>query len=186
MVRVIAGRFKNRRLKTLEGTATRPTSDRLKETLFDILQDQIPGAVFLDAFAGCGSVGIEALSRGAASTTFIEQSPQAEKVILENLKSLRELSEKEYFVLRLASDRALKRLGQLSRNFDMVFIDPPYVAWKEYPSFFEQLQENRLLSDTAIIIAEHSRRLALGEHFGSLVRFRQLQQGDSVLSFFHL
>ena len=186
MVRVIAGNFKNKRLKTLKGTATRPTSDRLKETLFDIVQDRIQGSVFLDAFAGSGSIGIEALSRGAGFAAFIEMSPKAGEVILENLKNLQGLSEKDFLLLVLTAERALKRLGQLSQKFDIVFLDPPYAAREEYPSFLEQLQENHVLSDAAIIIAEHSRQMLLGEQFGQLVRFRELKQGDSVLSFYQL
>jgi 16S rRNA (guanine(966)-N(2))-methyltransferase RsmD len=186
MVRVIAGKFKNRRLKTLVGTITRPTSDRLKESLFNVLQDRIQGALFLDAFAGSGSVGIEALSRGAKFAAFIEMSPQAGKLILENLINMKTLSEKDFLLVNLTADRALKRLIQMPNKFDIVFIDPPYAASNEYPSFFEQLQECHLLSERAIIIAEHSRRLTLKERFGQLIRFRELKQGDSVLSFYQI
>jgi 16S rRNA (guanine966-N2)-methyltransferase len=186
MVRVIAGKFKNRRLKTLDGRTTRPTSDRLKETLFNILQDRSQGAVFLDAYAGSGSIGIEALSRGAEFCAFIEMSRQAGKIILENLANLKSLSEKDFVLLGLTAEQALKRLSQLHKKFDIVFLDPPYEAWKEYPSFFERLQEEHLLSERAIIIAEHSRRLPLEKQFGQLIRFRELKQGDSVLSFYHV
>jgi 16S rRNA (guanine966-N2)-methyltransferase len=186
MVRVIAGKFKNIRLKTLDGSATRPTSDRLKETLFNILQDRIRGSLFLDAYAGSGSIGIEALSRGAEFAAFIEMSPHAGKIILENLANLRGLSGGDFLFLGLTAERALKRLRQLSKKFDIVFIDPPYAAWKEYPSFFDHLQEGHLLSETAIIIAEHSRRLILNEQFGPWIRFRELKQGDSLLSFYQI
>jgi 16S rRNA (guanine966-N2)-methyltransferase len=186
MVRVIAGKFKNRRLKTLVGTTTRPTSDRLKESLFNVLRDRIQGAIFLDAFAGSGSVGIEALSRGAKFAAFIEMSPQAGKLILENLTNLKTLSEKDFFLVCLKADRALKRLSQMPNKFDIVFIDPPYSDWNEYPRFFEQLQESQLLSERAIVIAEHSKRLTLKEQFGQLIRFREIKQGESVLSFYQI
>ncbi|MFN8007653.1 MAG: 16S rRNA (guanine(966)-N(2))-methyltransferase RsmD [Terriglobia bacterium] len=184
MVRVIAGQYRNRRLKTLEGTSTRPTSDRLKETLFNVLQSRIPGARFLDAYAGCGSIGIEALSRGAAWVAFVEQSPQAEKIVLENLKQLSGLSESEYCVLRMPIEQALKRLSQFDQKFDIVFLDPPYAAKDEYPRVFLQLQANHLLSNSALVIAEHSRRYGLEDSFGGLVRYRQIQEGDSILSFY--
>jgi len=186
MVRVIAGKFKNRKLKTLEGTTTRPTSDRLKEALFNVLQDRIQGAMFLDAYAGSGSIGIEALSRGAEFAAFIELSLQARKIILENLTSLKSPTEMDFLLLGLTAERALKRLSQLPRKFDIVFIDPPYAAWNEYSSFFEQLQECHLLSGRAIVIAEHSRRSPLKDQFGQMVRFRELKQGESILSFYRL
>ena len=90
MVRVIAGEFKSRKLKTLDGQATRPTSDRLKETLFNLVQSRIAGSAFLDCFAGNGSIGIEALSRGAGFVVFVEESPRAVKVIRQNLTLLGE------------------------------------------------------------------------------------------------
>ena len=186
MVRVIAGKFKNRKLKTLEGTTTRPTSDRLKEALFNVLQDRIQGAMFLDAYAGSGSIGIEALSRGAEFAVFVELSLQARKIILENLTSLKSLTEMDFLLLGLTAERALKRLSQLPRKFDIVFIDPPYAAWNEYASFFEQLQECHLLSERAIVIAEHSRRSPLKDQFGQMARFRELKQGESILSFYRL
>jgi 16S rRNA (guanine966-N2)-methyltransferase len=186
MVRVIAGKFKNRRLRTLEGRATRPTSDRLKETLFNVMQDRIQGAVFLDAYAGSGNIGIEALSRGAEFAVFIEPSPQAGKIILENLMNLKSLTERDFLLLGLPAERALKRLSQWPRKFDIVYFDPPYAAGEEYLIFFEQLQDSHLLSERAMIIAEHSCRLHLKEQFGPLIRFRELKQGDSVLSFYQI
>jgi 16S rRNA (guanine966-N2)-methyltransferase len=186
MVRVIAGKFKNTRLKTLEGKATRPTSDRLKETLFNVMQDRIQGTVFLDAYAGSGSIGIEALSRGAEFAAFIEPLPQAGRIILENLMKLKSLNERDFLLLGLTAERALKRLSQMPKKFDIVYIDPPYAAWEEYPNFFEQVQEGQLLSERAMIIAEHSCRLTLQEQFGQLIRFRELKQGDSVLSFYQI
>lgn len=186
MVRVIAGKFKNRKLKTLEGTTTRPTSNRLKEALFNVLQGQIQGATFLDAYAGSGSIGIEALSRGAKFAVFVELSMQARKIILENLTSLKTLTEMDFLLLGLTAEHALKRLSQLPRKFDIVFIDPPYAAWNEYPSFFEHLLEGQLLTERAIVIAEHSRRTPLQDQFGQMVRFRELKQGESILSFYRL
>ena len=184
MVRVIAGKYKNRRLKTLEGTATRPTSDRLKETLFNVLQDRVPGAVFLDAFAGCGNIGIEALSRGASWVAFVECSSKAESIIVKNLKQLNDLSDSDYCLLGMTSGQALKRLSQFGRKFDIVFIDPPYAAQDEYPRIFQELQANHLLTKTTIVIAEHSRHHGLEPNLGGLARYRQIHQGDSSLSFY--
>lgn len=185
MVRVIAGTFKKKRLKTLDGIATRPTSDRLKETLFNIMQNRIAGSVFLDAFAGSGSIGIEALSRGAAFVAFVESSPKAGEIIRTNIESLKGTLEKQFLVLVAKAENGLKTLIQMDKKFDIVFFDPPYELGEEYPKFLYQLQTGHLLLSSAIVIAEHSRRLPLDDQVGKLSRFRQVIQGDAVLSFYH-
>ncbi len=172
-MRVIAGEFRSRRLKTIPGLATRPTPDRLRETLFDILGSQIAGAVFLDAYAGTGAVGIEALSRGARQAIFIERSKNAAQVIRENLATLR------------IEDRALLVTTSVASSLarhkaDIVFLDPPYEREGEYASAFEALREN----PPALIIVQHSVRFALPDSFASFQRTRTLKQGDNVLSFY--
>ena len=185
MVRVIAGEFKNRKLRTLDGQATRPTSDRLKETLFNLVQSRIAGAVFLDCFAGSGSIGIEALSRGAAFVAFVEASPRAVPVIRENLALLGESGTARCQVLGQKAEAALKSLERTGRKFDIVFLDPPYADADQYPRVFEQLQNGKLLSDEALVVAEHSKFLALPAQAMHLERRREVRQGDSVLSLFH-
>ena len=124
-MRVIAGEFRSRRLKSIPGDATRPTPDRLRETLFNILAPQIEGAAFLDAYAGTGAVGIEALSRGAARAIFIEQNRAAAAVIRENLKALGIESRAQ--VLQGKVSALLKKV-----QADIVFLDPPYQLEREY------------------------------------------------------
>jgi len=185
MVRVIAGEFKSRKLKTLDGQATRPTSDRLKETLFNLVQSRINAAAFLDCFAGSGSVGIEALSRGAAFVAFLEMSPGAVQVIRQNLALLGEAGSARCQILSQKAEAGLKSLARTGWKFDIVFLDPPYADAEQYPRVFEQLQNCELLKDGALVVAEHSKFLALPAQVMQLERRREVRQGDSVLSLFH-
>ena len=184
MVRVIAGRFRSRRLKTMEGGATRPTSDRLKETLFDLLQSDLADCCFLDCFAGCGSIGIEALSRGARLTVFVESSARASQIIQSNLAGLGLNTSPCQRLLTMKTDSAFRILQQSATQFDIIFLDPPYLAIGQYPIVLEQLQLHELLTDSAIVIAEHSKHIDLEPRVEGLVRFRKVQQGDNVLSLF--
>lgn len=185
MVRVIAGEFRSRKLGTLDGQATRPTSDRLKETLFNLVQSRIAGAAFLDCFAGSGSIGIEALSRGAGFVLFVEESPRAVKVIRQNLALLGEDNTARCQILGQKAQAALKSLARSGRKFDIVFLDPPYADSDQYPRVFEQLQNCELLSDEALLVAEHSKFVVLPEQVMHLERRREVRQGDSVLSLYH-
>ena len=184
MVRVIAGEFKSRKLRTLDSRATRPTSDRLKETLFNLVQSRIADAAFLDCFAGSGSIGIEALSRGASFVAFVESSLGAVQVIRQNLTSLGEDGSPQCQILDQKAQAALKSLERTGRKFDIVFLDPPYDDADQYPRVFEQLQNGELLNDAALVVAEHSKFLALPAQVMHLERRRQVRQGDSVLSLF--
>jgi len=185
MVRVIAGEFKSRKLKTLDGQATRPTSDRLKETLFNLLQSRIATSAFLDCFAGSGNIGIEALSRGAAFVAFVEASAGAVQVIRQNLALLGEAASSRYQILSQKAEAGLKSLERAGRKFDIVFLDPPYADADQYPRVFEQLQNCELLNDKALVVAEHSKFIALPAQVMHLDRRREVRQGDSVLSLFH-
>ncbi|MGC9972462.1 MAG: 16S rRNA (guanine(966)-N(2))-methyltransferase RsmD [Bryobacteraceae bacterium] len=172
-MRVIGGEFRSRRLKSLPGRALRPTPDRLRETLFDVLAPRIAGAVFLDAYAGSGAVGIEALSRGAARAIFIENHRGAVEVIHQNLKSLGLEARAE--VVRGKALVALPR-----REAGIVFLDPPYDLTGEYDAVLSALGER----PPALVIAQHPARLALEDEYGQLHRVRLLKQGDNALSFF--
>lgn len=185
MVRVIAGEFKSRKLKTLGGQGTRPTSDRLKETLFNLVQSRMNASTFLDCFAGSGSVGIEALSRGASFVAFVEASPGAVQVIRQNLSLLGEAGSVRCQILSQKAEAGLKSLARTERKFDIVFLDPPYADADQYPRVFEQLQNCELLNDEALVVAEHSKFLALPARVMHLERRREVHQGDSVLSLFH-
>ncbi|MGE5646308.1 MAG: 16S rRNA (guanine(966)-N(2))-methyltransferase RsmD [Acidobacteriota bacterium] len=172
-MRIIAGEFRSRRLKTLPGLETRPTPDRLRESLFDILAPGIEGTVFVDAYAGTGAVGIEALSRGAREAVFIEKNRAAAGVIRQNLASLG--AETRAQVITGKTAVALARL-----RADIVFLDPPYHLEKEYEAALAVLGE----APPALAIAQHTVRLKLAETYGRLRRTRQVRQGDNVLSFY--
>jgi 16S rRNA (guanine966-N2)-methyltransferase len=172
-MRVIGGEFRSRRLKTLPGMDTRPTPDRLRETLFDVLAARIEGAVFLDAYAGSGAVGIEALSRGAQRAIFIERSRGAVGVIHENLRALGVEGRAQVIAAKAATALARTAAG-------IVFLDPPYERESEYSDVLRSLGEN----PPGLVVAQHSVRLALRDEYGALRRVRLLKQGDNALSFF--
>src|SRR2546423_2069483 len=172
-MRVIGGEFRSRRLKTLPGLDVRPTPDRLRETLFNILSADIPDCVFLDAYSGAGAVGIEALSRGAARAIFLEKQRAAVRIIQENLSSLG-LGERAVVVQGPARE-------SLSRfEADVAFLDPPYTLEDEYGAAFQILSNK----PPRIVIAQHSVRMKLDDRYGALARYRELRQGDNVLSFY--
>ena len=185
-MRVIAGKYRSRSLRALSGMDTRPTSDRLRETLFNVLTagnpEALEGSIWLDVFAGTGAVGIEALSRGAHSVTFVENSRAAAKVIRENLKSL--TIEEGVEVVEHEAERALRQLDAQAVSCDYVFIDPPYRLHEAYEEALGSLSQSRILKPSSTVIAEHDKRHDPGESFGALVRYRKLVQGDSGLSFY--
>lgn len=172
-MRVIAGEFRSRRLKSIPGLATRPTPDRLRETLFNILALRIEGATFLDAYAGTGAVGIEALSRGARHVFFLERSRPALETIRENLAALQAGA-------RTTVVPGMVLLTLPRHTADIVFLDPPYDAEREYPAALELLAE----TPPRLTVVQHTVRLALGEAYGKLRRSRVVKQGDNALSFY--
>ena len=172
-MRIIAGEFRSRRLKSIPGAATRPTPDRLRETLFDILQTRIEGATFLDAYAGTGAVGIEALSRGASHAWFLEKNRAALEVIRENLTALK--LERRATVVTGPAALTIAR-----HRADIVFLDPPYDLEREYAAVLTELAEN----PPPLLIVQHSTRFALPDAQGALTRARTVRQGDNALSFY--
>jgi len=185
-MRIIAGTFRSRQLKSLKGLALRPTSDRLRESLFNVIAQRIPGCRFLDVFAGTGAVGIEALSRGAGEVVFIENHSPAATLIQKNLDSLGIRGGTR--ILKLDALRGLQRLAAEhlpeSALFDIVFLDPPYADADEYRRALTFLSSAPFLAPGAIVIAEHRRTFELPEALGQLERVRVLRQGDAGLSFF--
>ncbi len=172
-MRVIAGEFRSRRLKTLPGLATRPTPDRLREALFNVLAPVIENAVFLDAYAGTGAVGIEALSRGARRCIFVEKNRAAVAVIRENLASLGLESRAEVYTGK--SIAVLERV-----TADIIFLDPPYEVEKEYEAALTALGATA----NKLIIVQHDSRVSLKPEYGALRRYRILKQGSNSLSFY--
>jgi 16S rRNA (guanine(966)-N(2))-methyltransferase RsmD len=168
---------------------TRPTSDRLRETLFNILAPRIEGARFVDLYAGTGAVGIEALSRGAVHVWFAENAAPALAAIRGNLAALKIGG--GFTVEDRGVGAALQRLGKLSQPVDVVYIDPPYEAEAEYEgtlSFLGSVRGREILSPDAVVIAEHSSKVRskLALRYGALEQTRFLKQGDAALSFFGL
>jgi len=182
-MRVIAGSFRSRTLQAPAGLATRPTSDRLRETLFNVLAPRMQGTAFLDLYAGSGAVGIEALSRGAASVVFVEQAASAIRVLQTNLDKLG-LTEGYRIVAGSVSGYLRKARG--GPPFDVMFLDPPYDALNEYAATLELVGGplTEVLADGALVIAEHRRKDVLEDHYGQLHRTRLLKQGDAALSFY--
>lgn len=176
-MRVIGGEFRSRVLKSMPGMDVRPTPDRLRESLFNILSNGpaavIRNAVFADVYAGTGAVGIEALSRGAARAIFIEQNRDAAGIIRENLRSLNVMNRAE-----LRNTRANIALAQIEA--DVVFIDPPYALELEYERSLALLGER----PPALVIVQHSSRLKLADRHGKLRQKRVLKQGENSLSFY--
>lgn len=153
-MRVIAGSARRIQLKTVEGLDTRPTTDRIKETLFNMIQNRLAQTSFLDCFAGSGGIGIEALSRGAARAVFVEQNQKAADCIRQNLKAAR--LEEKAAVMTCDALAALRRLEGTGQSFDTVFMDPPYnMEWEK--KVLEYLKDSSLIHQETLIIAEASR-----------------------------
>lgn len=182
MTRIIGGRGRGRRLATPRGVQTRPTGDRVKQTLFDILAAEIPGCRFLDAFAGSGGMGLEALSRGAARAVLIDRSPAAVAAIRRNQALLADAGG-ELLVLQQEALAALAALAGRGGRFDVVYLDPPYES-DLYEPVLEQLGAGALLAPAAVVAAEHFHKRALPETIGGLVKTRSVKVGDHRLTFY--
>jgi 16S rRNA (guanine(966)-N(2))-methyltransferase RsmD len=187
-MRVIAGKYRGRPLRSLGGTDIRPTSDRLRETLFNVLTAGNPGAlegsVWLDLFAGTGAVGIEALSRGAKQVYFVDTSAAAAKLIERNLQSLGIVA--GYKILRDDLSGVLWRLQREHIVADVVFLDPPYRLEHAYEQTLTALAESSLVWAMSLVVAEHEKKFDPGAEFGSLRRVRKLVQGNGALSFYRI
>jgi 16S rRNA (guanine966-N2)-methyltransferase len=190
-VRIIAGSFRSRTLQAPAGLATRPTSDRLRETLFNVLAPHIQGASFLDLYAGSGAVGIEALSRGAARVDFIERAPAALKILHDNLEKLGVRAGFHIYTVAVGAflrraDAAKLKSQEKREPYEVLFLDPPYDAAEEYVATLGLLGGSAagLLAADAVVIAEHRRKTRLEDRYGALERTRLLEQGDAALSFY--
>jgi 16S rRNA (guanine(966)-N(2))-methyltransferase RsmD len=181
-MRVIGGIYRGRRLRTAGGRSVRPTSDRLRETLFNILAPRIEGVRFLDICAGSGAVGIEALSRGAATITLIELSRQACGVIAANLTELG-ITTREAMTINGDARTAIKRLEREFRQFDVVFFDPPYAS-ELYSGVMNQLGSGILLAAGAIVVVEHLVKTPPDKEYDKLRIVREVKQGESGLAFY--
>jgi 16S rRNA (guanine966-N2)-methyltransferase len=185
-MRVIAGKYRSRPLRSLPGMDIRPTSDRLRETLFDVLcagnPDTLAGTTWFDLYAGTGAVGIEALSRGAAMVYFAEVSKAAADLIAGNLKSLGISS--GFQIVKSETSKASRQWDSAGLRADFVFLDPPYRMRDEYAKTLDALAASQLVNVSSTIVAEHEKRFDPGETFGRIARYRRLDQGDAALSFY--
>jgi len=183
-MRIIAGTYRGMHLRTLKGGKLRPTSDQLRETVFDVLGPRLRGAAFLDAYAGTGAVGLEAISRGAHDVVFIEHHRPASLIIRQNLAGLK--IDSGYALLTCDVLKGLERLEREGEHFDIVFLDPPYEEIREYHHTLRQLARGRLLRPESIVVAEHSKHIQLEENYLTLARTRLLRHGDAQLAFYRL
>jgi 16S rRNA (guanine966-N2)-methyltransferase len=182
-MRVIAGKFRSRPLQGPGALRLRPTSDRLRETLFNVLGPSLEDSLFVDLFAGTGAVGIEAISRGARETIFVESNPKAARLIRHNLKSL------DIFAAELIEAPAIRGLEKMAARHllaDFIFLDPPYEKTAEYEQVLAFLNASHLIAPRGIVIVEHFRKTELPEFLTRLECTRQIEQGDVILSFYAL
>ena len=182
-MRVISGEFRGRKLEEIEGMEIRPTSDRVKESLFNILGTRLMDCAFLDLFAGTGGIGIEAYSRGAELVVFIDESAKSIKVLRNNLDKLNISDKVEIHNTDYAN--AINKLAYANKKFDIIFIDPPYLKGFE-KNALAQISECKVLADEGIIIVEHDLKDIMPESSGNLKLSRQNKYGNTMLSFYGL
>ena len=182
-MRIIAGTFRSRHLKSLKKLAIRPTSDMLRETLFNILGPRVAGARFLDLFAGTGAVGIEAVSRGAELVVLVEKHGAAARLIAENL-ALLEIAAGARVIAADVLAAIAKLEAERAEAFDVVFLDPPYASEQDYLATVRALEKSPLVGAGTVLIAEHRKTFALPAAVGRLQQYRNLRQGDAALSFY--
>jgi 16S rRNA (guanine966-N2)-methyltransferase len=188
-LRIIAGKYRGRNLKSPPSLEVRPTSDRLRETLFNVIAPRIEGARFLDLCAGSGAVGIEALSRGARHVTFVDRSRKLCDLIKSNLDLCRIERRESEVVQKDAEDylrRFIAKQPDSGKPWDIVFFDPPYST--EHLQVLEIFgkRASSLLTENGLLIVEHHHKNALEDKVGSIIRNRILKQGDSALSFYEV
>lgn len=174
-MRIIAGEHRGRKLKSIPGMATRPTPDRLRESLFSIIQAEVQGCCFVDLYAGTGAVGLEALSRGASNVVFVEVASKAAEVLWENIRLVNSQPD-AVKVLRQPVKRALRTLSA-----DIVFLDPPYEYTREYEDTMNSLGA---LNSVQLVLAQHPPRVKLQARYGNLQNARVLRQGDNIVTFY--
>lgn len=180
-MRVITGRAKGRRLKAPKGKNTRPTTDRVKESLFCLLGPRVQGVRFLDLFAGSGAIGIEALSRGASEAIFIDSDIKSVEIIKDNLRTTDLHSEAKVFCIDIF--KGLSVLARKEERFQMIFLDPPYEKGFE-DKILEFIAQSKILDSKGLVVVESSKRTELAEDYSELVMVRQETYGDSKINFF--
>jgi 16S rRNA (guanine966-N2)-methyltransferase len=183
-MRVIAGKFRSRRLKGPGVLKLRPTSDRLRETLFNILGAAVEDSLFIDLYAGTGAIGIEAISRGAREVILVESHAKTARLIRENLSSLTMTTGAE--LMEMATIPALEKLTKRRIMADFIFLDPPYNDGRQHLDVLEFLDSSHLIAPQGFVIVEHQKKMDLPERLDRIERTRLVEQGDASLSFYRL
>ncbi len=185
MPRVVTGEFRGTILLAPKGDNTRPTTDKVKEALFSMIQTRVPAAKVLDIFAGTGQIAIEAISRGADKAVMVERAGQACGIIKKNLEKIRADSDPRFELMRMTFNQALSKLGERGEKFDIIFMDPPY---KDAQNYCEQIADlvntHNLLEDDGILICEHASDTEFETSVINLQFNRSCSYGLSVLTFF--
>jgi 16S rRNA (guanine(966)-N(2))-methyltransferase RsmD len=180
-MRIIAGKYRGRKIGFPKSPHIRPTQDKIREALFNVLARSISGVNALDLFAGSGAIGIEALSRGAKNVTFVDNNFKCVRIIKENLRNID--IEHMANILKMDALRAIKKLSETGNKFDIVFLDPPYYKGLSKKTLIS-LNQYDILSDTNIIVAEHFKKDILAYNISNIILCKQKRFGDTVLSFY--
>lgn len=182
-MRIIAGICKGKNLKSLPGSETRPTSNKVKGSIFDVLSNNIKDKKMLDLFGGTGSVGIEALSRGCSQVTFVEKNQQAMKIIKENVAKCGFTDQASYY--NLDAFKAIQLLGKKKTSFDLVYLDPPY-NFENTEILLESLLKSEILEALAIVVFESYKKSVLIEKIENLEKIKEKTYGDTKITYYQL
>ncbi len=184
MIRIIGGTAGGRKIKTPRGMTVRPTLDRVREAYFNIVKNEIDDSYFLDVCAGSGSVGIEALSRGAEMVTFIEKDKKVARVVNSNLVLLKFTEGWE--MLNSDALKAIELLSKRGKQFDLIFFSPPYPDFQLYQDFMESFGKGKILHNETILTVQHENKTPVKEEYTFLKRYRSSAYGQTILSFYRL
>ncbi len=182
-MKIIAGKYKGKEIKCLKGNLIRPTLARVREMYFNVVRDYIEGANFLDICSGTGSMGIEALSRGARFVLFMEKEKEVIELIKLNLKRCDILY--GYKILQGDFRKKMKNVENMGIKFDLIYFDPPYFK-NLYRDFFDLIRDVKFLSGDIIIATNHFKKIELPDKIHSFIRFKKRRQGDSIISFYRI
>ncbi|MEY8444783.1 16S rRNA (guanine(966)-N(2))-methyltransferase RsmD [Enterococcus ratti] len=180
-MRVISGIYGGRRLKSLAGVTTRPTTDKVKESIFNMIGPYFEGGEVLDLFSGSGSLAIEAISRGCEHAVCVEKNYQAIKVIKENIEQTKELE--KFIVLKLDADKAIEKLANDHWVFDYLFLDPPYAKQKIEDQVIK-MSELNLFKKSAVIVCETDKTVELPEKIASFIQIRKKNYGITSVTIY--
>lgn len=185
-MRIIAGRYKGRHLTAPKGTVVRPTKDRVKESIFSIIQDRVIDAKFLDLCAGTGNIGIEALSRGAKQVTFLEKNLKCIRLIEQNLKWIGlDINQPEVQLIRAEAIQGINLLKEQSETFELIYLDPPYDS-DLYNQCLSCISDTCVLETSGILLVEYRKHTKLPSISGRLCCYRTKQYGDTCLGFYRI